>query len=211
MIARILSAPAALALALAALPARAALIAVYTAPGEPLALEAMIAFARALKANPEARDARFAARVSDASALTSGHSVPPRVSAYFWSDAPVDADSGYRMEGETAWHVTELAAEAPASARLEPAKAWSSALREASLRGGSLEVAYSLSAPGTVTLEAFAPTGRRLGAWRWHENRPGLFERSLTAPRAAPGAMMLRWTAGGTRAERKVFVPASRR
>jgi hypothetical protein len=206
------AASAALALALAAVPGRAALIAVYTPPGEPLALEEMAAFARAVRENPEAPpQTRFTYRFSREPVLTGAFSVPAEVSAYVWADESVAMHPGYRMEGAKAYHIVELktSVAAPVPEASGAARAWSTGFQSATVRNGRLGVSYTLARSAPVTLEAFSPEGRRLNRWKWREDGAGHFERSLLLPRASSGMLLLRWTSGEIRTIHKVRVPVS--
>jgi hypothetical protein len=196
--------------ALGSIPLHAGLIAVYSPPGEALALEDMEAVIRTLRENPEAVPGpRFTHRVSAECLLTPEFSVPAGVSAYFWSDQSCRTEAGYRMEGVSARHRVDLDAPTPTAVQPEAPVAGGARITGvsgASLRDGRLTVSYTLAESAPVTLDAFSAAGRRLGSWHWREGGSGRFERSVRMPRA-PGVVMLEWRAGNTRMHRKVLAP----
>jgi hypothetical protein len=185
------------------------LIAVYSLPGKPLPVEEAAKRAAAARLYP-VLDAgeRFTVKIADSSILTSEFSVPPGVSAYFWSDQTF-RHQGFVMQGASAYFESGIApvggtpASAPDTGQktsgIARVAAWTSELRGVSLDSKRLQLRYTVSAPGRVSVEAYALTGRNLGRWTWEETSPGLHNRSLNLDPVPRGAILIRWTQGNGR------------
>lgn len=204
-------------------PARAYLVAVYGPPDKEIRVEEMRALARAvldLRADPDdpekaarAQSDHFTVKVSDTAVLTAEFSVPPNVSAYFFADESlVYAD--YVMAGESVEYEVEFPEQDTAVGKgalpvRASVKTYVTALRRASTGHGDLRLAYSLSTPGRVQVEAVGLDGRGLGKWSFDEPSAGNFERVFSLNVPAKGPFYVRWTHGDAQTVRKVNSAAS--
>jgi hypothetical protein len=192
------------------------MIAVYSRPGMSFSAEEAATCAGALRLDPAAPvDERFLVRVSDSSVLSSEFSVPPQVSAYFWSDQTFEHD-GFVMEGNGATfesgslpaavaEATDIAADtAEGTVRIGGAGAWKSEFQGASLESKRIQLRYTLSGPGRVSVEAYGLDGRSLGRWNWEEGSSGSYRRSVELGRAPPGVFLLRWNHGNREGVRRL-------
>jgi hypothetical protein len=192
----------------------AGMIAIYTLPGMPLVPEEAQALVQALR---EGRDppagAAYTHRVAGTSVLSADFSVPPGVSAYFWSDQAYRHD-GFMMQGDYARFEAELATVEPALPALgkkalgtdaDPAgKAWATELQALSADGGKLSLDYSVSRSGRISVEARGLDGRRLGDWKWDAEAGGAYRKILDMERIPPGIFLVRWSYGNVEVTRKV-------
>jgi hypothetical protein len=189
------------------------MVAVYSHPGEPMKPEEMRAFALAVKEDPDARSESFTAKVSDKAVLSAEFSVPPGVSAYFWSDETFVRD-GYAMAGEAAQYESFVPSseDVPSEATgvTAPEKVFATLLRQASLSSsGGLTLAYSVATAGQVGIEAVGINGQRFGKWRVTEAAAGEYVRAFSLNAAAKGPIFVRWTYRDVETVKKV-IPATR-
>jgi hypothetical protein len=189
----------------------AMLIAVYTQPGDSLPLEEVRALARSIRENPGTSiDVRFIARVADSSVLSSDFSVPPGVSAYFWSDQTY-GHAGFQMLGTQACFESgipksaeELIDTMAQTTDIAPVIVWTTAFQGASMDSKHLQLRYTLSEPGQVSVEVYGMNGRSFGRWNWQEAASGRFQRSFELNRAPPGTVLVRWSYGKVQVIRKI-------
>ena len=190
---------------------QAMLIAVYTQPGDSLPLEEVAALAAALRQNPDFTSGdKFAVRIADSSVLSADYSVPPGVSAYFWSDRTYE-HRGFQMLGAHAYFLSEHPVEASAAedtvaqaTDVAPVIAWVTAFQGASMDSKHLQLRYTLSEPGRVSLEVYGMNGRNYGRWNWEEASSGQYQRSVELNRAPGGATLVRWSCGNIQVIRRI-------
>ena len=184
----------------------ATMIAIYSRPGEPLAVEEAALLAQALKGNPATpQDEKFIIRMVDISILSPDFSVPPRVSAYFWSDETFEY-RGFTMEGvestfETANASTNNDKEVTS---ITIGKALRTELLGATLDSKRIEVRYVLSAPGRVSLELYDLNGSNLGRWNWRETASGSLQHTVDLNPGHRGIVLMRWNYGDVQTVRKI-------
>jgi hypothetical protein len=186
------------ALAVTAVPSRAAMIALYTAPGDTLGIEDAADVLRGAREGGHV-PARYTVLSSDSAVLTARFSVPEGASAYFWSDETY-RHAGFSMRGTYArfdggpTSISDgeaVAKEAPA-----PEIIWTTNLGAVALGARELRLGYSLAEEGRVAVEAFGLNGRSWGKWSWRDAAAGMHERKFTLRRAPEGPLWVRWTFG---------------
>src|SRR5690606_7318402 len=89
-----------------------------------------------------------------------------------------------------------------------PEKVYLTEFRSAVFTAGNLNLAYTVTKPGRVLIEAYGMNGQRVGSWRVHE-AAGEHARSFGLNTAAKGPLFVRWAAGNTQAIRKVAPAAA--
>lgn len=189
---------------------QATLVAIYSRPGEALP-RSPDSLVQAFKLNPTGLESRFTFRISDSSILSPEFSVPPGVSAYFWSDRTFEP-RGFLMQGVQATFLNALPAlAAQALAAPEDTLAAKNLLTESvtgekpgnlfrnhfqgiTLEPDGLRLAYVLAQPGPVSLEAFSLDGRTLRRWNWNDAASGAIQHSVAWPDKPRGAYWIRWT-----------------
>lgn len=190
-----------------ALPAQALMVAVYSSKESPASIEELKALALGVK---EDRDAAapegLTYIVADEAVLSAEFSVPEGASAYFWADQTFETTEGFRMDGNTAHFEADFPVEeALAKEALDvgvPEKVYPTEFRNATFAAGNLNLAYSVTKPGRVLIEAYGMNGQRVGSWRIHE-AAGEHARSFGLSTVAKGPLFVRWTAGNTQAVRR--------
>jgi hypothetical protein len=203
---RLLTCAAAVCTAIVPGTAHATLIAVYSRPGENLSPEKAAAQAVALHFNrTAATDPAFRIKISDCAVLSTEFSVLPGVSAYIWSDETITV-RGFVMKGA---HLTF-----DRTKQAEPKVVAIVALagdpvhfHNASLDAGGLELAYTLSRPGRVSVEVRTLNGRALGRWNWEESSAGFLRKHVGLDRAPTERLFVRWSAEGAHEVRAVRIP----
>jgi len=207
------------ALFLSAVPSavQATLVAIYSRPGEALP-RSPDSLVQACKLSPAGLGSKFTFRISDSSVLSPEFSVPPGVSAYFWSDHTFEP-RGFMMQGVQATFLNALPAlTAQALATPDDTLAAGNLLTESvtgdksgnlfrnefqgvTLESNGLRLAYVLARPGPVSLEAFSLDGRTLRRWNWNDAASGAIQHFVAWPGRPRGAYGIRWTPQGQQGE----------
>jgi hypothetical protein len=192
----------------------ATLIAIYSRPGESLPADAAASLVQTLRATPnDPVNQKITVRVADTSILSSDFSVPPGVSAHFWSDQTFEY-RGFAMEGTQSTFEIGLpsgmgGAEKPevlkdtVVTRVASAMPLTTGLLGVSLDSKRIEIRYILREPGRVSLELYDLNGRNLGRWIWREVSSGQFHRAVESNQAPRGTVLMRWNSGEVQAVRK--------
>lgn len=191
-----------------ALPAQALMVALYFPEDNSASVEELKTLALAVNEDGDAAlPEGFTYKVADEALLTEEFSVSDGQSAYFWADQTFETADGFRMEGITAHFEADFPVdEALAKEALDvglPEKVYPTEFRNAALTADHLSLAYSVTKPGRVTIEAYGMNGQRVGRWRIHE-AAGEHVRSFGLSTVAKGPLFVRWTAGHTQAVRRV-------
>ena len=205
-----------------ALPSHALLVGVYTLPGDSLSVrEAAGLVASVRENNAVPTGGRYAVKVSDSllesSQLTPEFSVPEGVSAFFWSDLPYEY-AGFEMHGTQALFesgidkLAELRGDSAADSGGIGAKTtgmpipipWKTEFQDALLDSKQIQLHFTLSEPGRVSVEVYGMDGRAFGRWNWEETSPGQYQRAFELNRATQGTVLVRWTYGDIQVIRKV-------
>jgi len=166
----------------------------------------------ALQRDPDFTPANgLTVRVAPRPILTPEFSVPPGVSAYFWSDTTYEW-AGIQMLGEqatfesrfpsadTARAADTVAQETP----ITPAKVWGTAFEGVSLNSRGLQLRYSLAASGPVSVEVYGLNGRTFRRWSWREDAPGRFQRTFDLEQQLGSVAFARWTYGKVQIIRRI-------
>lgn len=207
----------AISLVIAATPgvSHATMIAVYSRPGDILHPEEAVALANALRQNPAALVAKqFTVRMADSSVLSPEFSVPPGVAAYFWSDQPFVL-RGFAMKGiqstferaaspsveDTA--KTNVLNETAVTGIAVPTS-WTNEFQGASLDSKRIQLRYTLSGPGRVSVEIYGMNGRNYERGAWEEASSGPYERFIDLNMATQGPVLVRWRCGEKQVTRRI-------
>lgn len=192
-----------------ALPVHAAMVALYIPKESTMRVEELKKLALSVREKREiALPEAFTYKTSDAAVLTEEFSVPEGMSAYFWADETFSRD-GYVMGGEGAHYEADFPLEEEALAKealdvVGPDKVYPTEFRMASIMAGSLNLTYSVTKPGQVSIEAYGMNGQRVGHWRVPE-LAGEHTRSFELNVTTKGPLYIRWMAGNTQAVRRVL------
>lgn len=146
--------------------------------------------------------------IADADVFPLSFSMAPGTKAYFWSDKSFKFENGFHFQASSMAFGKPMETKPNIKQAARPLMPQGATmLRQASLRGSSLQIEYSLKAAAPVTLELIAMNGKSLGSWNWNDGAAGIHNRALTVSRMPrSGTVLMRWTSGQYRAVKKLNI-----